>query len=89
MVDGALHAAELRGLDVEHLQHIVGQRVDKVGDAGQRLGGVALGLLQRLLFVCRLWTEGTGDRFGTGVRQDEQLEKTPNKDKLQQIFQMT
>lgn len=52
MVDRALHAAELRGLNVEHLQHIVGQRVDEVGDAGQRLCGVALGLLQRSLLVC-------------------------------------
>lgn len=57
MVDGALHAAELRGLDVEHLQHVVGQRVDEVGDAGQGLGGVALRLLQRLLLVCRLQGE--------------------------------
>lgn len=56
VVDGALHAAELRGLDVEHLQHVVGQRVDEVGDAGQRLGGVALGLLQCSLLVC--WLQG-------------------------------
>lgn len=54
MVDGGLHAAELRRLDVQHLQHIVGQRVDQVGDAGQRLGGVVLGLLQRPLLVWRL-----------------------------------
>lgn len=54
MIDGGLHAAELRGLDVEHLQHVVGQRVDQVGDAGQRLGGVVLSLLQRPLLVWRL-----------------------------------
>lgn len=54
MVDGGLHAAELRGLDVQHLQDIVGQRVDQVGYAGQRLGGVVLGLLQRPLLVWRL-----------------------------------
>lgn len=51
MVDGRLHAAELRGLDVQHLQDIVGQRVDQVGDAGQGLGGVILGLLQCPLLV--------------------------------------
>lgn len=54
MVDGGLHAAELRGLDVQHLQDIVSQRVDQVGHAGQRLGGVVLGLLQRPLLVWRL-----------------------------------
>lgn len=54
MVDGGLHAAELRGLDVQHLQDIVGQCVDQVGYAGQRLGGVVLGLLQRPLLVWRL-----------------------------------
>lgn len=58
MVDGAFHAAELRGLDVQHLQHIVGQRVDEVRHAGQRLGGVALRLLQGSLLVCRLQREG-------------------------------
>ena len=57
MVDGALHATELRSLDVQHLQHIVGQRVDEVGDACQRLGGVALRLLQRSLLVCGLQGE--------------------------------
>lgn len=54
VVDGGLHAAELRGLDVQHLQDIVGQRVDQVGYAGQRLGGVVFGLLQRPLLVWRL-----------------------------------
>lgn len=54
VVDGGLHAAELRRLDVQHLQHVVGQRVDQVGHAGQRLGGVVLGLLQRPLLVWRL-----------------------------------
>jgi len=54
VVDGGLHAAELRGLDVEHLQHVVGQRVDQVGHAGQRLGGVVLRFLQRSLLVRRL-----------------------------------
>lgn len=54
MIDGGLHAAELRRLDVEHLQDIVGQRVDQIGDTGQRLGGVVLGLLQRPLLVWRL-----------------------------------
>lgn len=54
MVDGRLHAAELRRLDVEHLQDVVGQRVDQVGDAGQRLRGVVLRLLQRPLLVWRL-----------------------------------
>lgn len=54
MVDGGLHAAELRRLDVQHLQHIVGQRVDQIGHAGQRLGGVVLSLLQRPLLVWRL-----------------------------------
>lgn len=54
VVNGGLHAAELRRLDVEHLQDVVGQRVDQVGDAGQRLGGVVLGLLQRPLLVWRL-----------------------------------
>lgn len=54
MVDGGLHAAELRRLDVQHLQHIVSQRVDQVSHAGQRLGSVVLGLLQRPLLVWRL-----------------------------------
>lgn len=54
MIDGRLHAAELRRLDVQHLQHVVGERVDQVGDAGQRLSGVVLGLLQRPLLVWRL-----------------------------------
>lgn len=54
MVDGRLHTAELRRLDVQHLQDIVGQSVDQVGYAGQRLGGVVLRLLQRPLFVWRL-----------------------------------
>lgn len=54
VVDGGLHAAELWRLDVEHLQDIVGQRVDQVGYAGQRLGSVVLGLLQRPLLVWRL-----------------------------------
>ena len=62
MVDGALHAAELRRLDVQHLQHVVGQRVDEVGDAGQRLSGVALGLLQRSLLVCGLKEETSQSR---------------------------
>lgn len=54
VIDGWLHAAELRRLDVEHLQHIVGECVDQVGDAGQRLSSVVLGLLQRPLLVWRL-----------------------------------
>lgn len=54
VVDGGLHAAELWGLDVQHLQDIVGQCVDQVGYAGQRLGGVVLGLLQCPLLVWRL-----------------------------------
>ncbi len=58
MVDGGLHAAELRGLDVEHLQDIVGKSVDQVGYAGKRLGGVVLGLLQCSLLVWRLSNNG-------------------------------
>lgn len=54
VVDGRLHAAELRRLDVKHLQDIVGQRVDQVGNAGQRLCSVVLGLLQRPVLVWRL-----------------------------------
>lgn len=61
MIDGGLHAAELRCLDVQHLQHIVGQRVDQIGDTGQRLGGVVLGLLQRPLLVWRLKDKGKTD----------------------------
>lgn len=65
MIDGGLHAAELRRLDVQHLQHIVGQRVDQIGDAGQRLGGVVLGLLQRPLLVWRLKGQGENRRGAT------------------------
>lgn len=63
MVDGGLHAAELRGLDVQHLQDVVGQRVDQVGHAGQRLRGVVLGLLQRPLLVWRLNESEDGLKF--------------------------
>ena len=35
-----LHLAELRRLQVQHLQEVVGQRVDLVGDRRQRLGRV-------------------------------------------------
>ena len=73
VVDGGLHAAELRGLDVQQLQHIVGQGVDLVGHAGQGLGGVSLGLLQGLAFVLGLGGgEGGvgGDGGGGGGRRD-------------------
>lgn len=45
MVDGGLHAAQLRRLDVQHLEHIVGESVDQVGYAGQGLSSVVLGFL--------------------------------------------
>ena len=63
VVDGGLHAAELRGLDVQQLQHVVRQGVDLVGHAGQGLGGVGLGLLQGLALVLGL---GGGGRGGGG-----------------------
>ena len=47
VIDLALHLPDLRGLQVQHLQEVVSQRVDLVGDTGQALGGVPLGLLQR------------------------------------------
>lgn len=45
VVDGGLHSAQLGRLDVEHLEHIVGECVDEVGHAGQGLSGVVLGFL--------------------------------------------
>ncbi len=45
VVNGGLHSAQLGGLDVEHLEHIVGKCVDQVGHAGQGLSGVVLGFL--------------------------------------------
>ena len=73
VVDGGLHAAELRGLDVQQLQHIVGQGVDLVGHAGQGLGGVSLGLLQGLAFVLGLGggEGGVGGDGGGGPREPE------------------
>lgn len=51
VVDGALHAPQLGRLDVEHLQHVVGQSVDEVGHAGHGLRRVAFGLLQGSVLV--------------------------------------
>jgi len=45
VVDGGFHAAQLGRLNVKHLEHIVGKRVDQVGYAGQGLSGVVLGFL--------------------------------------------
>ena len=46
VVDLTLHLPDLGGLEVQHLQEVVGQGVDLVGHAGQTLGGVAFRLLQ-------------------------------------------
>ena len=46
VVDLALHLPDLRGLEVQHLEEVVGQGVDLVGHAGQTLGGVAFRLFQ-------------------------------------------
>lgn len=48
-----LHLAELLGLKLEELHVAIGERVDLVGHAGQRLGGVVLGGLQGRLLVVR------------------------------------
>ena len=40
-----LHLPDLGGLEVQHLQEVVGQGVDLVGHASQTLGGVTLSLL--------------------------------------------
>ncbi len=62
MVDGGLHATELGGLNVKHLQDIVGQSVDQVGYAGKGLGSVVLGLLQCPLLVWRLSEKKNRDK---------------------------
>ena len=46
VVDLTLHLPDLGGLEVQHLQEVVGQGVDLVGHAGQTLGGVTFRLLQ-------------------------------------------
>lgn len=54
VIDGGLHAAQLRRLDVQQLQHVVGQSVDLIRHTGQRLGGVRFSLLQGLLLILSL-----------------------------------
>lgn len=57
VIDGRLHAAQLRRLDVQQLQHVVGQSVDLIRHAGQRLGGVGFCLLQGFLLILSLRTD--------------------------------
>ena len=54
MIDLTLHLPDLRGLEVEHLEEVVGQGVDLISNTGQALGRVALGLLQRCSLVVTL-----------------------------------
>ena len=54
VVDLTLHLPDLRGLQVQHLEEVVGQGVDLVGHAGQTLGGVAFRLLQSCSLVVAL-----------------------------------
>ena len=46
VVDLTLHLPDLRGLQVQHLEEVVCERVDLIGHAGQALSCVALRLLQ-------------------------------------------
>ena len=69
MVEGALHASQLRGLDVERLDQVVGEGVDVVGHTGQRLRGVALGLLQGALFIRRLHTQHTKKNGSKSIKR--------------------
>ena len=46
VVDLTLHLPDLGGLEVQHLEEVVGQGVDLVGHAGETLGGVTFRLLQ-------------------------------------------
>ena len=57
VVDLTLHLPDLGGLQVQHLQEVVGQGVDLVGHAGQTLGGVTLRLLQSCSLVVALREE--------------------------------
>ena len=57
VVDLTLHLPDLGGLEVQHLQEVVGQGVDLVGHAGQTLGGVTLRLLQSCSLVVALREE--------------------------------
>ena len=54
MIDLTLHLPDLRGLEVEHLEEVVGQGVDLISNTGQALGRVALGLLQRCSLIVTL-----------------------------------
>ena len=54
MIDLTLHLPDLGGLEVEHLEEVVGQGVDLISNTGQALGRVALGLLQRCSLVVTL-----------------------------------
>ena len=54
VVNLTLHLPDLRALKVEHLQEVVGESIDLVSHAGQALGRVALGLLQRRSLIVTL-----------------------------------
>lgn len=51
LVDRGLYLAELKGLCVQKLEHIGGQRADLIGHTSQRLGGEGLGLFQSFVAV--------------------------------------
>ena len=54
VVNLTLHLPDLRALKVEHLQEVVGESIDLVSHAGQALGRVPLGLLQRRSLIVTL-----------------------------------
>lgn len=53
-MDTGFHLLELSGLSIQETEHVRGQPVDLVGDAGQSLVGVGLGLLHRTVCVLYL-----------------------------------
>ena len=57
VVDLTLHLPDLGGLEVQHLQEVVCQGVDLVGNAGKTLGGVTFRLLQSGSLVVALREE--------------------------------
>ena len=54
VVNLTLHLPNLGALEVEHLQEVVGESIDLVSHAGQALGRVPLGLLQRRSLIVTL-----------------------------------
>ena len=54
VVNLTFHLPDLGGLEVQHLQEVVGQGVDLVGHTGQTLGGVALGFFKSCSLVITL-----------------------------------